>query len=153
MKIKQTILKKTFIHSLRFPSTLTLHYETSLKKTINHNILRGRCFSPNRKGSCFKRWKNPSGPNPSSFEASGVQWYQLLACHPSWKVQSVRNLLVGGWTSHPSEKYARKIGSWNPKFRDENKTCLSCHHLDTDWLRFRDPHFMAYEHTNEHIGM
>ncbi len=28
--------------------------------------------------------------------------------------------LVGGWTN-PFQKYARQIGSWNPRDRDENK--------------------------------
>ena len=34
-----------------------------------------------------------------------------------------KDSLVGGWTN-PFEKYARQIGSWNPRDRGENKTCL-----------------------------
>ena len=37
--------------------------------------------------------------------------------------------LVGGFFSNPSEKYAHQNGFIFPKVRDENKRCLSCHHL------------------------
>ena len=39
----------------------------------------------------------------------------------------VYSKLVGGWTN-PSEKYARQIGSWNPKDRGENKKNVWNHH-------------------------
>ena len=39
-------------------------------------------------------------------------------------------MLSGWWFfTNPFEKYARQIGSWNPKVRGENKKYLSCHHL------------------------
>ena len=41
------------------------------------------------------------------------------------RVQSIKKL-VGGWTN-PFEKYARQIGSWNPKVRGEHKKYLSNH--------------------------
>ena len=38
--------------------------------------------------------------------------------------------LVGGWTN-PFETYAEvKLDHETPRFRDENKKYLSCHHLD-----------------------
>ena len=51
-------------------------------------------------------------------EISSVQNHKPL--HVCWKFN---HCLVGGWT-HPFEKYAHQIGSWNPKDRGKNKKSL-----------------------------
>ena len=61
-------------------------------------------------------------------------------CQGSWDLNDVvkrqhqnvdwRHHLVGSWTN-PVEKYARQIGSWNPKEGWKYVQYLSCHHLVT----------------------
>ncbi len=59
----------------------------------------------------------------------GGRWHIIpqLAVYTTY-IPLIYCFLVGGWTN-PSEKYARQTGSWNPRDRDENNKCLSCHHL------------------------
>ena len=64
----------------------------------------------------------PSPQNPRKVpEACGIPWRRIHGCLV---------YLVGGFFSHPSEKYAQS-SNWiiSPNFRGENKKCLSCHHL------------------------
>ncbi len=49
--------------------------------------------------------------------------------------------LIGGWTTHPSEKYAQvKLGFIFPNFRGEKfKKYLRCHHLENSMnLKFHE---------------
>ena len=71
---------------------------------------------------CNHHWNVMSFIQPK-FDAT-YPTTNLIRLKPTWLVVEPTHL----------KKYARQIGSWNPKDQGETKTYLSCHHLETNGM-------------------
>ena len=64
---------------------------------------------------------------------NGRTSWLINGAYPNYLLTGMILQVVGGWFPNPSERFARQNGFIFPKFRGQNQTYLSNHHLD---LRF-----------------